>query len=773
MAEAELRSEADGFARAALNLAAALPGDAPLASSYQLTVDDVVASPVPGCTQPVAWAWSHDDSHLTCLWSPDGSLVRSLYVFEPATRGVAPLAAAAPEAPFDHAEVLRRERARERGLGVTWAMWAKQAPVVLLGGPCGLLACDGPGTPLRCVVASTPNEPVLDSALSPDGSLVAFARGGELHVAPTRPAEGGAPHPTVQLTRGAGGTVTHGVAEYIAQEELSRPSGFWWRDDGCTIAFTRVDDAPVPRYTIQHFGDDPAACETHAYPFAGAANAAVRLGVVLWPPGQPESASTVWTDLTCGVKGGPEEYLGRVVWAPGGDRLLASVLDRNQGTLRVLALCPRTGTRLATVVTEFSPPGCPWVNLTDAWRPLGGGALIWSSERTGFRHLYTCSADGAEPVALTSGPWVVDELEGVDEARRLVYFTASEASPLERHLYVVALDGTAPPRRLTTAPGMHSVVLSHGYDRFVDVLDSCDTPPTVTLCSTTDGAQLLAVWSPSAARARRLGLAPPELVTVLAADGVTQLHGALYKPPSGGPFPLVVSVYGGPHVQTVTRGWAQTVDMRAQLLRSRGFAVLKLDSRGSARRGVAFEAALSRAMGSVELADQAAGVAHLVRSGVADPARVAISGWSYGGYLAALGALRHPAVFRAAVAGAPVTSWDGYDTAYTERYMGSPGSDASSYAASSALTWPPGAATSPLLLVHGALDENVHYRHTARLVSALVERRAPHELMLFPSERHLPRSLAGRAHAEQRVLAFIERELAAGAGGAKRPREAA
>ena len=213
-------------------------------------------------------------------------------------------------------------------------------------------------------------------------------------------------------------------------------------------------------------------------------------------------------------------------------------------------------------------------------------------------------------------------------------------------------------------------------------------------------------------------------------------------------------------MQTVTRSWAMTVDMRAQLLRSRGFAVLKLDNRGSSRRGVAFEASLRLRMGTCELDDQAAGVAALVDAGIADPKRVGIYGWSYGGYVSALAALRMPSVFRAAVAGAPVTSWDGYDTHYTERYMGLPQFEPGAYAQASALR-DEAAAGSPLLIIHGMLDENVHVRHTTRLVAALTKRRAPHELMLFPDERHLPRGVDGRAYTERRVLDFLERELRA------------
>ena len=521
------------------------------------------------------------------------------------------------------------------------------------------------------------------------------------------------------------------------------------------IAFCAVDDSGVARFRIPHLSDaNPHAEELHAYPFAGAANARVRLGVARLAGG-----AVTWLDCDCGGRGSQhadEEYLARVAWSADGAEVLAQLQDRTQQRLRVVAFDPRTGARLRTVLEEAASP---WINLSDAWKPLAGGALLWSSERSGFRHLYLYEANGV--AAVTSGEWAVDALEAVDEANGLVYFTATMDSVLERHLYAAPLRGGGAPRRLTHAAGMHTVTLDHACARFVDVHDSPTSAPRVTLRSAADGAELLSIWEPAPLRAMRLGLKAPELFTVPAADGKT-LHAAVFKPDGAGPWPLVVSVYGGPHVQTVTRSWAMTVDMRAQMLRSRGFAVLKLDNRGSSRRGLAFEATLRLRMGSCELQDQAAGVAALVAAGVADPQRVGIYGWSYGGYASALAALRMPGTFKAAVAGAPVTSWDGYDTHYTERYMGLPQTEAAAYAEASALREEgDGKASSPLLIIHGMLDENVHVRHTTRLVAALTKRRAPHELLLFPDERHLPRGAEGRAYTERRVLDFLERELRA------------
>lgn len=231
-----------------------------------------------------------------------------------------------------------------------------------------------------------------------------------------------------------------------------------------------------------------------------------------------------------------------------------------------------------------------------------------------------------------------------------------------------------------------------------------------------------------------------------------------------GPYPTVVAVYGGPNVQHVTDSWSMTVDMRAQFLCSRGVLVLKVDNRGSARRGAAFEGCVRHRLGTVEVADQVMLVRWAVGQGLADPARVGIYGWSYGGYLAALCLCKAPGVFKAAVAGAPVTDWEGYDTMYSERYMGLPASNREGYAASSVMHHCANlTGQQRLLIVHGLLDENVHARHTFRLVNHANELglSGSIELLLFPDERHMMKGLEARLKLETELTRFLEAELAA------------
>lgn len=713
-----------------------------------LPLEAVVTDPLPGMALPGELAFSPDDRLITFLFSPDRSLTRALFALDPATgerRALAlPAGGGATEDNISLEEKLRRERARQRELGITQYFWATSRPRILVPLRGALHVMDGPDAPLRPLVEGGP--PALVPALSPDGNWVAYVQDAELFVVPFA---GGAPR---MLTRGARGTgKTNGLAEYVAQEEMRRREGFWWSPDSRQIAFTEVDETHIAVYRIVHQGKDRPggeAQEDHRYPFAGEPNARVRLGVVARDGGEP-----VWMDL-----GADEDiYVARVEWMPDG-RLTAQIQDRRQSSLELWQFDPQTGARVRLLVREASDV---WVNLHDLFWPLEradgayAGGFLWASERTGFQHLYLHDREGALIRPLTAGEWMVDAIAGVDEERAIVYFLGTREGATEKHLYAVSLEG-GEPRRLTAAPGMHQVIMDHGCRRFLDVHDGLESPPSIALCRAEDGARLLSIHEERDPRIDALGLTPPEIVSLESRDGVT-LHGALYRPPAHfgpGPHPTIVQVYGGPHVQRVTRGWAATTYMRAQHLRSLGFVVFVLDNRGSARRGLAFEGAVKHDLGRVEVDDQVDGVRWLVAQGLADPARVGIYGWSYGGYLSAMALCRAPETFKVAVAGAPVTHWDGYDTHYTERYMGLPAENARGYAESSVMHHVE-ALQGKLLLVHGLIDENVHFRHTARLINALIRAKKPYDLLLFPDERHMPRARADRIYMEERIRAYF------------------
>ncbi len=737
----------------------ATPTDAPMAATSPrpegpISIEDVATHPRPGTSTPGAVRFTPDGKHLTFLWSADGSLTRNLYA-QPVDGGertmlFTPPEGGATEENLSEEEKLRRERMRMRSLGVTSYAWSKKGDRFLAPVRGDVWVQQGlDGTPTK--VVDTEGAPALDVRFSPDGAYIAYVQDAEIYAVPV---EGGTP---TQVTKGARGTgKTNGLAEYIAQEEMGRHHGYWWSKDASKIAFVEVDERHIPVYRIEHQGKDAPFHEDHGYPFAGTENAKVRLGIVGRNGGTP-----TWLDLNAtgiaGDRNPTDLYLARVHWMPDGT-LLAEVENREQTALHLIRY---DATGKATKVLEETTD--VWINLHGGFRALDemadaslNGGFLWMSERTGFAHLYVYGPDGKELRALTSGEWMVDGVVGVDPEKGEVYFTATKDGPTERHLYKVPLAG-GDITRLTPEAGMHGVVLSPTFDRFVDLWDRLDTTPRIEVRSTADGAVVSSIALKEDPRVEELGLTPPELATLKTRDGV-QMHAAIYKPEGEGPFPTMISVYGGPHAQRVQNDWSLTVDMRAQYLRSLGYLVVKVDNRGSARRGLAFEGAIKHDMGNLEVQDQVDGVKWLADQGLADPARVGIYGWSYGGYMSAMSLARAPETFKVAVSGAPVSHWDGYDTHYTERYMGLPQANAKGYEESAVMAHLDGM-KGHLMLVHGLIDENVHFRHTARMINALIAAKKDYELLLFPDERHMPRRKDDLVYMESRIRDFIVANL--------------
>lgn len=701
----------------------------------RLTIEDVARFPRPGTVVPGRIAFTPDSTAVTYLQSAGSNLERSLWRYDIATGERAVLAGPPPSRAFTRDEELRRERMRLREVGVTDYGFAERAEAAVLLVPLGgaLHIADG-GGPLTEVPGTAG---ALDPRLSPDGSRLAFVREGELHAVEL------ASGAMRALTAGAEDGLTHGLAEFIAQEELDRDRGFWWSPDGSRIAFVEADTRHIPVYPIVHQGKDSVDIEPHRYPFAGAENARARLGVV-----HVESGATSWLD----IGPDPDIYLARAGWRPDG-RLTAQVVSRDQTELRLIVF---DGGEARTLVEERSEP---WLNLSHDTRFLESGEMLWSSERTGFRHLYLYDSEGRLVRQLTAGDWALSHVIGVDEARRLVYYQAPLPTVVERQVFAVPLDG-GEARQVTSAPGWHDGVLSKDGNWLIDVHSSREQAPRMRLLAMPEGLER-AVLFENEATATGLDLEPPELITLDASDG-TPLHGAIYRPAPEGAMrraPVIVSVYGGPHAQRVADDWSATVDMRAQYLAQQGFVVFKLDNRGSAGRGLGFEAPLHLHMGGVEVEDQVAGVRWLAANrAYADGDAVGIYGWSYGGYMTLMAMAKAPEVFSVGVAGAPVTDWDGYDTAYTERYLSTPLRNPEGYRESSVMTHVEGL-TGKLLIVHGMIDENVHFRHTARLLVALAAAGKDYDLLIYPEERHMPRDAKGLQDQERKVLEFLMHNL--------------
>jgi len=623
-------------------------------------------------------------------------------------------------------EKARRERQRIAAMtGIVDYQWSPDAKTLLfpLGGELYLYDLGRQGR--EAVRQLTHGEGfATDPKISPKGGFVSFVRERNLWVIDLASGR------SLQLTHDGSATIGNGVAEFVADEEMDRHTGYWWAPDDSAIAFARIDESPVPVQKRYEMYADRVEMIEQRYPAAGDRNVLVRLGVVAPRAG----AAPTWVDL------GKEQdiYLARVTWRDP-QRLTFQRQSRDQKKLELIETTLADG-RQRTLVTETSRT---WVPLHNDLRFLRDGRFVWSSERSGFEHLYLSSEDGATLTPLTSGDWPVDELLAVDEDAGKVYFRAGVESPLRSEIYAVPLAGGA-PARLSRAAGMHSAAFANNASVYVDSWSNSSTPPQIELYRA-NGEKIATLLDndladPSHPYAKyRDAQLPVEYGTLTAADGRTPLHYSLIKPTGFDPakqYPVAVYVYGGPASQTVTDSWPGRGDhLFNQYLAQHGYVVFSLDNRGTPRRGRDFGGALYGVQGTVEVADQLKGVEWLKQQPWVDAARIGVQGWSNGGYMTLMLLAKASDQYACGVAGAPVTDWGLYDTHYTERYMNLPAANPDGYREGRILSHIDGL-TSPLLLIHGMADDNVLFTNSTSLMSALQKRGQPFELMTYPGAKH-------------------------------------
>lgn len=623
-------------------------------------------------------------------------------------------------------EKARRERQRIAAMtGIVDYQWSPDAHTLLfpLGGELYLYDLSRQGT--AAVRQLTHGEGfATDAKLSPKGGFVSFVRARNLWVIDLASGR------QIQLTRDGSDTIGNGVAEFVADEEMDRHTGYWWAPDDSAIAFARIDESPVPVQKRYEMYADRTEMIEQRYPAAGDHNVTVTLAVIA----PKADAAPRWVDLGAD----PDIYLARVDWRDP-QRLTFQRQSRDQKHLALVQVDLASGTQ-HTLVTETSRT---WVPLHNSLRFLTQGGFVWSSERSGFEHLYRISDDGKTVTALTAGTWPVDELLAVDEAAGKVYFRAGVESPRESQIYAVSLQGGT-PQRLSQAPGMHSASFARNASVYVDSWSNTTTPPQISL-HRADGTKIATLVEnnladPQHPYARYLqAQRPVEFGTLKAADNRTELHYSLIKPAGFDPtkrYPVAVYVYGGPASQTVTNSWPGRGDhLFNQYLAQQGYVVFSLDNRGTPRRGRDFGGALYGVQGTVEVADQLRGVAWLKQQPWVDPARIGVQGWSNGGYMTLMLLAKASDAYACGVAGAPVTDWGLYDSHYTERYMNLPGNNPKGYEEARVLTHIDGL-RSRLLLIHGMADDNVLFTNSTALMSALQKRGQPFELMTYPGAKH-------------------------------------
>ena len=598
-----------------------------------------------------------------------------------------------------------------------------------------------------------------DARFSPHGRYVSFIRDQNLVVHDLTTGKERA------ITRDGGGLVSFGMAEFIAQEEMGRTTGYWWSPDEKHIAFTRVDESPVAEVDRFEIYADAVKVVKQRYPAAGAKNATVQLFAASL---EKADAAPVQMDLGANA----DIYLARVNWFPDGQSLAVQRQSRDQKTLTLLRMDVASG-GATELLTEKSDT---WVDLHDELTMLEHSPqFVWASRRSGHAHLYLYGNDGKFVRALTQGDWdVVAEgdraIRGVNEQSGRLYFMANAESPLERQLYSVSLgEGAASRKRVTETSGWHAVTMSKDAKVFLDTFSTPDQPPSLTLRAA--GGEPLAVLVANEVKGDHPYVpfmaehVATEFGTLKARDGQT-IHYQLLKPrklEAGKRYPVIVDVYGGPGVQRVRRAWGgyprSNEGFFRQYLAQHGYVVFTLDNRGSGFRGVQFESALYKRMGSVEVEDQVTGVQYLKTLPFVDPARIGVFGWSYGGYMALMCMMQAPGEFAAGVAGAPVTDWSLYDTHYTERFMSTPQANETGYESGNVLTH---AANlhGPLLVMHGMADDNVLFTHSTTLFKKLQDLNKPFDMMTYPGSKHgLLRFASTGPHGYETLMRFFDAHL--------------
>ena len=645
----------------------------------------------------------------------------------------------------------RRERARQYVSGIISYSWVGDNLLLFpLGGDIYLYDLETKES--RQVTATKGFE--TDPKVSGNGSKVAYVRGNELYIKDLKTGL------ERQLSDGSTDTIRNATASFVVQEELARNTGYWVSGDAKIVAYTQIDEAAIAIENRIDFGADGVKNIAQRYPFAGTDNASVKLGFV-----SARGGKTRWVALNDDPALGDDIYLTRVAWAPDNKTAFVGVLARDHKTHKIYKVDSKTGKK-----TDFyEETSSTWLNIRSGISPTKDGGMIWSAERNDKRQLFKIEPEG-QVTALT--PPELNARSIACRSEDALYVSGWKDSPLSNQIFKITQsdDPEAPygVTQITSGPGIHSARFNSDCTRYLGSY-SDDQTPTNLRAYEADGTPL--AWLNENKLDASHPYAPflkthinPEYGQLDAEDG-SKLDYMLFKPTDlkpGEKRPAITIVYNGPGVQRVqNRFWRKDL---AKMLAHHGFVVFTLDGRGATNRGKAFEDHLYRSMGQIEVTDQSTGAEWLASRDFVDGDNMGVYGWSYGGYMS-LHMLAQTDLYKSGVAGAPVTDWTLYDTAYTERYLGDPTVGAENYTQDayengSVFKYLDGL-TEPVLLIHGMADDNVVFRHSIKLMDAM-QNKNMHNLRVqtYPGEKHGFRKTENRIHRDRQILEFFSETLA-------------
>lgn len=579
---------------------------------------------------------------------------------------------------------------------------------------------------------------------SPDGKKVAFVRNNNLYLKDLENGEEKA------ITRdGKLNEIINGAPDWVYEEELSLVKAFEWSADSRYIAFLRFDESMVKEFSFDRYGTLYPTPYRFKYPKAGEKNSVVSCHIYDLQSGKIK---------TVDVGNETDIYLPRIKWAGNTDFLCIIRLNRHQNQADFLlanATHPNDYVPSSVIYTEMSDTFIEetYDNLT--FLP-DGQSFIWNSEKTGYNHLYHISVKDGKAKPITTGPWDVIEFIGFDEKKQTLYYTSSEASPMEKHLYKIHLNGTQ-KKQLTHRAGYNEVMASQHYRYFTIIHSDANTPYYIYLADQ-NGKQLRILTDNTRLKntLSQYLLSKKEFFTVKNREGI-ELNGWMIKPPHFNPqnkYPVFMYVYGGPGHNTVLNQWTGHEYLWHQFLAQKGFIVISVDNRGTQYRGRAFKNATYMNLGKLESEDQIDVARYLQTLPYVDATRIIIEGWSFGGYLSSLCLLKAPDIFAAAIAIAPVTNWRFYDTIYTERFMRTPEENPDGYDKNSPIHYVQNL-KGKYLLIHGTADDNVHFQNAVEMAKALIHHNKQFEFFMYPDKNHGIYGGYTRLHLYTKIYHFL------------------
>lgn len=545
----------------------------------------------------------------------------------------------------------------------------------------------------------------------------------------------------IQITKDADKNIISGKS--VHREEFGIDKGIFFSPNGNYLAYYRMDQTMVKDYPISDWSTVPATANIIKYPMAGGTSHQVTVNIL-----HPETGRIVPLQT-----GNPkDQYLTCVSWSPDEKYVFIAVLNRAQDHVQLNQYDITTGQKVKTILEEKSDKYVePQHELS--FIPGSKDQFIWWSQRDGYMHLYLYNTNGKLIRQLTKGEWIVNELIGFSKDRQEVIFTASKESPLNKNTYAVNWR-TGDIRRVDDEAGIHTVMLSDDGDYLFDVFTSSKTPKKSVLRSV-DGDIIKTLAD---ARNTLEAYDRPDVRPVrLKADDGTRLYGKLILPThfdSTKKYPVIVYLYNGPHVQLVRNSFPQSGNLWYELLAQKGYIVFTMDGRGSSNRGLAFEQATFGQLGTVEMNDQLKGVEYLQSLPYVDKNRMGVHGWSFGGFMTTSLMLRHPGIFKCAVAGGPVMDWSMYEVMYTERYMNTPQENPDGYAQANLLTKVK-QLQGKLLLIHGTDDDVVVWQHSINFIKKCVDEGVQLDYFVYPGHPHNVRG-RDRVHLMQKITDYFD-----------------